>query len=89
MNTHEISEDENEELTEELQELALLHPSYSVLELKEARAKLYGYFDLAWQIFTHLEREGKLDALNLTGKPVNLKLNSKGANPPANPTQQP
>jgi hypothetical protein len=89
MNTHEMPENKNDERSEELQDLALLHPTYSDLELKEARVKLYGYFDLAWQIFTRLEREGKLDALNLTGKPVNLKLNPKGANPPANPTQLP
>ena len=75
MKTHEISEED--ELIEELKDLAVLHPTYSRLELEEARAKLYRYFDLAWQIFVRLEQEGKLDELNLTNKPLNLKVNAQ------------
>jgi hypothetical protein len=82
MNTHDNAEDDKDNLSEELRDLAMLHPTYSNLELKEARAQLYRYFDLAWRIFVRLEREGKLDALNLTGKPVNLKLNSESLDPP-------
>ena len=51
--------------------LADLHPDYSELELNEAHARLRRYFDLAWAIFVRLEREGKLDDLNLTASKVN------------------
>jgi hypothetical protein len=51
--------------------LASLHPDYSELDLNEAHARLRLYFDLAWEIFMRLEREGKLDELNLTASPVN------------------
>jgi len=74
-----------EELTEELQDLAILHPTYSRIELEEARAQLYRYFDLVWEVFVHLESEGKLDALNLTNKPLNLKVNADKPLRPTNP----
>jgi hypothetical protein len=45
----------------DLADLKLLHPDYTDLELKESRAQLYQYFDLAWEVFTRLEREGKLE----------------------------
>ena len=51
--------------------LAALHPDYSELDLNEAHARLRRYFDLAWAIFVRLEREGKLDELNLTASNVN------------------
>jgi hypothetical protein len=75
MNTSETSE--VNELSEELKDLAVLHPTYSLLELEQARAQLHRYFDLAWQIFVRLEHEGKLGALNLTNQPVNLKVNAR------------
>lgn len=59
----------NDNLPDDLAELANLHPAYNRLELEEAKAKLWSYFDLVWAIFVRLEREGKLDGLNLTGKP--------------------
>ena len=37
----------------------------------ERQNELIDYFDLAWQIFTRLEKEGKLDALNLTSGRLN------------------
>ena len=37
----------------------------------ERQNDLIDYFDLAWQIFTRLEKEGKLDALNLTSGRLN------------------
>ena len=60
--------------------LADLHPDYSELELNEAHARLRRYFDIAWAIFARLEREGKLDELNLTGCNVNPTVK-----PPNNP----
>lgn len=51
---------------EELRLLAELHPDYDQVELEEARATLYRYFDLVWKIFVRLEREGSLDSLSLT-----------------------
>jgi hypothetical protein len=38
---------------------------------QERRTELLDYFDLAWDIFVRLEREGRLDALNLTSSQVN------------------
>jgi hypothetical protein len=66
----------HEELSASLKDLAQLHPTYSRLELEEAHAQLFSYFDLVWRIFMRLEREGKLDALNLTKKSINPTFNA-------------
>jgi hypothetical protein len=69
MNRREISE--ANDLPEELKDLAILHPTYSRVELEEARAQLFRYFDLVWEVFVRLESEGKLGFLNLTKDGVN------------------
>ena len=66
-------------LPDDLKELATLHPGYNRLELEESRAQLFRYFDLVWAIFERLEREGKLDSLNLTQKSPTGKV--KGQEP--------
>jgi len=40
-------------------------------ERNERQKELLDYFDLAWQIFTRLDEEGKLDELNLTTRRLN------------------
>jgi len=77
----------DETLRKDLQALALLHPTYTDLELREAHARLYRYFDLVWGMLVRLEDEGKIGELNLTGSMVNLKVNadaepSASDNPP-------
>jgi len=55
--------------------LAALYPHYTEAELIEAAAQLRRYFDLAWKVFVRLEREGKLNQLNLTVPKVNPTVN--------------
>ena len=38
-------------------DLRKLHPDYTDLELQQSHDQLYAYFDLAWSIFTRIERE--------------------------------
>ena len=45
--------------------------SNETLEAAELSAELHDYFDLAWEIFARLEREGKLGISDLTTSEVN------------------
>jgi hypothetical protein len=54
------------DLEDDLRSLATLNPSYTRLELEEARARLHWHFDMVWSMFVRLETEGKLDSLPLT-----------------------
>ena len=56
-------------LPEHLRPLAELYPVYDRLRLEEAHADLYRYFDMVWEMFIRLDKEGKLEqALTLARK---------------------
>jgi hypothetical protein len=48
-------------LPEHLQPLAEMYPDYDRLRLEEAHADLYRYFDMVWEMFVRLDKEGKLE----------------------------
>jgi hypothetical protein len=58
-------------------------PKSSLPGLKklERREELIAYFDLAWEIFVRLERDGKLGTSNLTIPKVNPTVNPPTAPP--------
>lgn len=71
-------------IPEELQHLAELHPDYSPLELREGQAQLRQYFDIAWKIFSRMERPESATEINLTTANLNPMVKPPSGSPTSN-----
>lgn len=61
--THSPEQPRQELIEKELEILSSLHPTYTQEQLREARDNLIRYFDLVWEIFLKMRKDGRLDAI--------------------------